>query len=338
MENKKFLIIGLGSMGKRRTRCLQSLDRTYSIYGHDLNADRQAQSSNQYGIRIINDDLQSFMREYSPVVLICVPPDHHHFYMKMCLENNCNFFVEASVLDTGYEELIGQTNKIVVSPSATLLFHPAIKMIKEIVSSNELGKVSNFVYHSGQYLPDWHNYENVSDFYVSQKETGGCREIIPFELTWMVQIFGQPRSVMAQFGKTMDIQGAENIDDTYSAILNWESFFGSLTVDVVSRIATRRLNLNFENGMIIWDWNNDHLIVKKGNKEIEKRHYAKGKSDSGYNQNISEQMYIDEIQSFLLKVDKVSDEYPNTLEQDWKVLKILYKIEESNINKTSITV
>ena len=42
---------------------------------------------------------------------------------------------------------------------------------------------SGFVYHSGQYLPDWHPWESYKDFYVSNPATGARREIVPFELS-----------------------------------------------------------------------------------------------------------------------------------------------------------
>ena len=44
----KFLIIGLGSMGKRRIRNLQYLGYS-KIFGFDLNEDRRQEAVNKYG-------------------------------------------------------------------------------------------------------------------------------------------------------------------------------------------------------------------------------------------------------------------------------------------------
>lgn len=46
----KSLVIGLGSMGKRRVRCLQSLGVT-EIMGVDLRTDRCEEAVQRYGIR-----------------------------------------------------------------------------------------------------------------------------------------------------------------------------------------------------------------------------------------------------------------------------------------------
>ena len=51
--------------------------------------------------------------------------------------------------------------------------------------------------------------------------------------------------------------------------------------------------------------------------------------EDGYSAMIGEQMYIDEIAAFL---DGISDAgaYPNTLDKDIAVLKLLRKIEDSD--------
>ena len=59
----------------------------------------------------------------------------------MAIENKIHFFVEASVVDTDMDAIKQSLQKanIVAAPSATLLFHPAIKQIMDIIKSGELG-------------------------------------------------------------------------------------------------------------------------------------------------------------------------------------------------------
>ena len=123
---------------------------------------------------------------------------------------------------------IKEENKqnIFVAPSCTMTFHPMIKKIKEIVKSEEYGKVCNFSYHSGQYLPDWHPWENVNDFYVSNRKTGGAREIVPFELTWIVDILGFPKAIKGYYRKTTDL-GCD-IEDSYVCSIDYGNILGSL--------------------------------------------------------------------------------------------------------------
>lgn len=331
----KFLVIGLGSMGKRRIRNLQYLGYT-EILGLDLRMDRREEVKFKYGIETFSDIEQ--VQDYKiDALIISVPPDKHHVYMLKAIELNLPCFVEASVVDNSLDEIISlaESKKVFVAPSSTMYFHPAIKRIKSIVDDQVIGKVNCISYHSGQYLPDWHTYENVKDFYVSNKETGGAREIVPFELTWITKIFGFPTSVRGIVKKTIDIEGADLIDDTYVGIFDFENFILTLTIDVTSRIATRKLLINGSNGQLLWDWNNDFIDIYTPEKGWQKVKFKMLAAEEGYNKNITEQMYIDEISCFISGIED-NHKYINDLGNDWAVLKLLYALEESSNNKKII--
>lgn len=322
----RFLIIGLGSMGKRRIRCLKNLGFD-SILGFDLREDRRMESIGKYGIKTI-DYIDNLNFDNIDAIIISVPPDMHNRYIKLAIEKGKPAFVEASVVIGDLENLnlLAKEKDVFIAPSCTLRFHPAIKDIKEIVRSGKYGKITNFSYHSGQYLPDWHPWEDVKDYYVCKKETGGGREIVPFELTWIVDVIGFPKDIFGFYGKTMDV-GA-NIDDTYSITMDFGDCYGNLMVDVVSRYAVRSLVLNMENGQILWRW--DESIVKLYdaiNARWIHYHATEGKAAEGYNKNIIEDMYLDEIKSFIDGINN-PDKFPNSLDEDIKILKLLYKAEE----------
>jgi predicted dehydrogenase len=327
--NAPILIIGLGSMGKRRIRNLQALGFK-NIFGFDKRKDRTKEVVSLYSI-ICYTNFEEALKHSIKAFIISLPPDIHHIYMKKAIELNIPFFVEASVVDTDMKEIIMETIKknIFSAPSSTLYFHPAIQKIFELVTSNYLGSISNVLYHMGNYLPDWHTYESVSDFYVSKKETGGAREIIPFELTWITKLFGFPKQLVSTVKKTIEIEGAPTIDDTYNSILDYGNFTMMLTVDVVTRSATRRLLINGSLRQLEWDWNSNAVKVFHHDKqEWETFPYETISAASGYNKNITEQMYIDEMNAFLKGIENPSS-YVNTLEEDHKVLKVLYAMEQS---------
>ncbi len=333
--DKFILIIGLGSMGKRRIRNLKSLG-FFNIVGFDIRADRRLEANEKYFVTTV-DSIEEGLRNYSFMAfIISVPPDFHHFYLKKAIDFEIPSFVEASVLDTNINDIILWSNsiKLFIAPSCTLYFHPAIKKIYEIIQKGELGRIANIVYHSGQFLPDWHTYESVSEFYVSKKETGGAREIVPFELTWITLLFGFPLRVTGFYKKTINIKGAEEIDDSYHLLLDYDSMIISLVVDVVSRYATRKLMINGDKKQLTWSW--DEKFIKIYDPIIEKWTSVDCESISseiGYNKNITEKMYIDEMDCFMSAVMK-STSYPNNLLHDLKVLKLLYKVEESSDSNT----
>jgi predicted dehydrogenase len=335
------LVIGLGSMGKRRIRNLVA-NGVSQIKGFDPRDDRRNEVENTYHIQVfksMQDALEIPGLKYDAWI-ISVPPDAHHLYMKKAVEYGIPAFIEASVVDTDMIQIIkdAKQKKILLAPSCTLYFHPAIKKIAWLIKSGSLGKISNLLYHSGQYLPDWHTYEKVSEYYVSKKETGGAREIVPFELTWLTMILGFPKRVTGFYKKTIEIEGAENIEDTYNILLDYKGFMVNLCVDVVSRNATRRLLINGDKKQLYWDWNENAIkLFDPAINEWENITYQVSEAHSGYNKNITESMYNQEVNTFLTAIEQ-GTEFPNTLERDHQVLKLLYDAEKSSDLNTIETV
>lgn len=323
----KFLVIGLGSMGKRRVRCLQALGFN-DVIGFDLRSDRREEIVSKSGIPVINS-LDSVKYDDFDAIIISTPPDTHSQYAKTAIENGKPCFIEASVIIEDVKDIIEYNkNNIFVAPSCTLRFHPLIKDITSIIRSEKYGKVTNFTYHSGQYLPDWHPWESVNDFYVSKRETGGGREIVPFELTWIVDAIGWPTSVKGVFGKTLNI-GAD-IEDSYAFTLKYEDKVGAVIVDVASRYAVRNLVINLETAQIQWRWDDGYFkVYEVENGRWIKYNQPEFNSALGYNKNIGEEMYIDEVRHFIGGFTGTHS-YPNTLEDDLKVLRILEQIENSD--------
>ena len=324
----KFLVVGLGSMGKRRVRCLQALGYT-EIVGYDPRKDRQLESHSKYSIELINSLDQVELSEFDAFI-ISTPPDKHLQYAKLAIDNNKPAFIEASVLLDEVKAIKTHNKKgVFMAPSCTLRFHPMIKDLTSIIKSAKYGKVTNFTYHSGQYLPDWHPWEKVNDFYVSNRITGGACEIVPFELTWIVDTIGWPNEVKGVFGKTIDF-GA-SIEDTYAFILKYSDKIGSVMVDVASRYATRNLIVNLEKAQIQWRWDDAFFrIYESGVNRWITVNQPEFSSSTGYNKNIGEAMYVDEIDSFVKGIESAIY-FPNSIDSDIKVLELLNKIENYEI-------
>ena len=75
------LVVGLGSMGKRRIRCLQKLG-VQNIIGIDTRADRCLETKDLYSIEIKQSLDEALNAHRFDAAVISVPPDLHHQYMK----------------------------------------------------------------------------------------------------------------------------------------------------------------------------------------------------------------------------------------------------------------
>lgn len=324
----KYLVVGLGSMGKRRIRCLLALSiKPEDIWGIDTREDRRTEAHEKYKINVISKERDLDFAEIEAVI-VSLPPDKHIVGVNIAAKHKKPVFVEASVVLDDVRQIEANNDQIFIAPSCTLIFHPLLRKIKKIIEAQEYGKICNFSYHSGQFLPDWHPWEKVKDFYVSNRVTGGAREIVPFEMTWITNFFGFPQEIKGYFRKTGNI-GCD-IEDSYAATLDFGDMVGTLLVDVVSRFATRNLIINFEKGQIQWRWDKKRLeIFNAESGEWSIISEGEQKAEEGYNENIGENMYIDEISAFLKGIQD-RKAYPNTILKDRKVLELLKMLENSD--------
>jgi predicted dehydrogenase len=324
----KFLIVGLGSMGKRRIRNLQYLGHK-EIIGFEINENRQKEAFDKYGVKSYSEISRS-LEEKPDAIIISTPPDLHMKYAKIAIENNIPFFTEASVNIEEVEEVIQKLkdSNVIGLPSCTYRYHPIILKIKEVLDDKKIGKCLSVIHHSGQYLPDWHPWEDYTKYYVSKKDTGACREIVPFELVWLTWMFGEIKSVIGSRRKITDLK--TNIDDIYSVLLEFKNGIeGNLTVDVVSRFPYRQLKILGSEGVITADWTERKVGVYTKDEGWKYENIDDGIIEQNYIHG--EEPYITEMSNFI-KVIKNEIVQPYTFEEDFKILKILNLIENSSDN------
>ena len=88
-----------------------------------------------------------------------------------------------------------------------------------------------------------------------------------------------------------------------------------------------------EYGQIIWKWEENVVKLFDGlNKRWIYYYSPQGESAEGYNKNIIEEMYVDELKTF---IDAVAGKgkFPNSLDEDIRILRLLEKMEKSSENK-----
>lgn len=338
----RFLVIGLGSMGKRRVRNLIALGYKDKVAGFDLRGDRRIEAE-KYDIAIF-DDFEKVMNEFKPdAFLISTPPNLHMHYAYIAEQNNIHCFIEASVVDA--EKILELSNKIkskkiLMAPSCTMRYYPMPIKIKELINNGIIGKVLNYNYQTGQYLPDWHPWEKIEDFYVSNPDTGGCREIVPFELTWLNDIFGDSKPLACVRKKLTDMNA--DIDDIYHCILEYpNNVIGNLTVEVVSRPkATREIRILGSNGEIVYSADSNELrYINLQMDDWERINFDTGTVESGYIN--PEEPYINEVKAYVDAIKEIINKrvssYPNTLEDDYKILQTLYKLENMSEGRNDLS-
>ena len=164
----KFVVVGLGSMGRRRIRLLKQISDKYEIVGVDSKAERCQQTENEFSITTLNN-LKDALEENKPDgVIISTSPLSHAAIVNEALRASCNVFTELNLVDDMYDENISLAKEKgkVLFLSSTFLYRDEIRFIKSHI--NETKGLLNYNYHAGQYLPDWHPWESIHDYFVGR--------------------------------------------------------------------------------------------------------------------------------------------------------------------------
>jgi len=322
----RFLIVGLGSMGKRRIRNLFVVGEK-DITGYDPLSERRKESEEKYGIKTV-DDFKKMLPDTFDALIISSPPDTHGDYIKYAISHKKHFFVEHPTTDDGYKEIFeNKDSDTVMAPSSTFRYYEPVKMIKKFLDEGRVGKVFAFQYHMGQYLPDWHPWEDYRRVYFSKKETGACREMLPFELIWLNWVMASaPAEVSGIITKVSDLD--MDADDIVLAGLQYKNgILGNIIIDVISRKPVRTLRVLGTDGVLDWErFDHEIKIYDAGTKSTETVPVPKGNPEKGYVNE--EEMYNDEIRAFLDAIEGRA-KYPFTFEENLLNLKTLFALEEA---------
>jgi predicted dehydrogenase len=340
----KCLIIGIGgSMGSRRCRNLQSLGYN-DIYGYDINNKKQIETCKKYGVHSLeyenfwDEALNSYKFD---AILVCVPPTKKLEFIKAGNACEIPVFCEADVT-----EYFGSYYS-----SATLRHHPAIQKIKELLNAGTFGNVYTFTYHMGQSIYDWHPGCDMKTYYAAQKESSACREMFCFELSWLSYLFGTPVDVRGLIDKKLNDLDI-TADDVYSAAVKFSqnifetdrtgcindtdfitghlktySVTGTMLIDIVSRPAIRELRIAGEKGTLKWNWNDSFISIDTADELKVTHGYDKGKAAEGYNANICEEMYQNELANFIDAIQSKA-QYLFGKENEKAVMSMLRKVEK----------
>lgn len=320
----KALIIGLGSMGQRRIRLLKQINKDIEIIGLDNNLDRGINVQKKYAIQLVYS-IEEGLKKGIDCALICTSPLSHASLLKQLICHDIFLFTELNLVKDGYDLFKMHEKKLFLS--STLLYRKDIQYIIDKCKRQQV----NYIYHVGQYLPDWHPWESYKDYFVGNSKTNGCRELFAIDLPWIVTAFGKITNMSIKKGKmsSLDI----NYNDNYLILFEHESGAkGIVALDVITRKAVRRLEVYSEKIHLFWDGTPSSLqeldLINNCFKTISL--YNLIDKDENYSENIIENAYQDELKVFINIVEKGDrSQVQYNFEKDEYILSLIDKIEEA---------
>ncbi|MDR1638398.1 MAG: Gfo/Idh/MocA family oxidoreductase [Clostridiales bacterium] len=323
---KNIAVIGLGSMGKRRIRLIkEKFHDQVKMSGIDIQESRRTEVEKEFSICTYSTISESFKEHTIDYVFVCTSPLSHSLIISECLDYGTHVFTELNLVNDGYELNLQKAKErnIKIFLSATFIYRAEPEYICRKAKNERL----QYNYHVGQYLPDWHPWENYNNYFVSKSRTNACREIFAIELPWLIRAFGDIAELDVQKSKISTLKVDYN--DSFSLLVRHKTnVVGTLSVDVVSRKPVRNFELYGENLYLTWDGSpsglQEYNFASKTMHQVSL--YNNAVQLDNYATFVVEDAYSNEIDAFFDYVQKgIEPRY--TFEDDKRILSLIDEIE-----------
>jgi len=264
----KFLIAGLGSIGRRHLRNLKTLGQTDLLLYRTHQATLPDTDLSGYPTYT---DLSEALAQKPDGVIVANPTSLHLEVATAAARAGAALLIEKPVSDSllGIRELqavLDQTSKPALV-GFHLRYHPVLQQIKELIDANQLGKPLKAHAHWGEYLPGWHPWEDYRQSYAARADLGGgALNTLSHPIDYLRWLMGEVHSLSASLNNLSPLE--LDIEDNVELLLKFHS--GSLAtvhLDYYQRPPSHTLEISFEKGRISWNGSSGCAIVENVERE-----------------------------------------------------------------------
>ncbi len=320
---KKILIIGGGSIGKRHLRNLLSLgEKNLTVV--ETNPDRRGDIEKEFSVKTASSLEDAYKSNNYDIAFVCSPSRFHTEQAIFCVENDSDVFVEKPLshnLDN-VDKLIElvESKKVISMVGSNWKYYPLFKKMKEVLDSNVLGKILSARCQFGQYLPDWHPWEDHKQGYSANKKLGGGVLLDSHEFDYLTWFLGKVNQVACMADRVGQV--TVDTEDVAEVLLKFENgAIGEIHLDYLQRFYQRNFEFFGENGTMIWDTNKKSIVLKI--KDEDEKIFA---LPENYDLN---DMYISQTKEFLQCVEN-RKETQTPVRKGAEVLKLICAAKESS--------
>lgn len=263
----KALFIGLGSIGQRHLRNMRELlgddlvaiayrARSDSpVLGPGSRVIEGKSVEEEYGVETFST-LEGALQTRPDVAIICNPTGLHVATAYKCADAGCHLLIEKPLSDrpSGIDSLMSVIRKsgLVAAVGFQMRFHPGIVALRDLVRSGDLGAAVSASLAIGEYLPNWHPWEDYRGGYAAVSSLGGgALATQSHEFDYAALLFGPPRSVFAVGGQLSDLD--LDVEDVVSVLADHGDGGKQLPVvynlDYVRRSPVRKCEVVFQRGV-----------------------------------------------------------------------------------------
>jgi predicted dehydrogenase len=251
----KALVVGLGSIGRRHARNWHTLGlgevwvsrATSTPLPEPLGVPaRQFRS------------LDEALAARPDVVIVTNPTSLHPVTTRAALGADCHVLVEkplGATLD-GIAELLSQAARSgrLLAVGYNIRFHPGLARTRSLLEEGAVGRPLYAHAEMGEYLPDWHPWEDYRQGYSARRDLGGGPILTSsHELDSLCWLLGVPETVSCTVARVSGL--AIETEDMADLSLRFGSgVLASIHLDFVRRPPRRFVEVVGEEGVLRWEY------------------------------------------------------------------------------------
>ena len=251
----KFLIAGLGSIGRRHFRNLIALGEKDIVL---LRTRKATLPDDELAGYPVETDLQEALKKHKPEAVIVANPTSLHLDVAIpAAEAGCHILLEKPVshslerLDILQKAAEKSGSKILVG--FQFRYHPTLNKARQLIQSNALGKILTVHAHWGEYLPQWHPWENYRQSYAARADLGGGVIVtLTHPLDYLRYLLGEVEALWSFNGHISPLE--IEVEDVAEIGLRFTGgAVGGVHVNYFQRPPVHRLEVVGMDGTLRWD-------------------------------------------------------------------------------------
>jgi predicted dehydrogenase len=251
----RFLIAGLGSIGRRHFRNLIALGEKDIVL---LRSHRATLPDDELAGYQVETDIHEALKKHKPDAVIVANPTSLHLDVAIpAAEAGCHILLEKPVsdslerLDTLQQAAQKSGSKILVG--FQFRHHPTLNKARELIQSGAPGKILTVHAHWGEYLPQWHPWEDYRQGYAARADLGGgVIRTLTHPLDYLRYLIGEIASLWSFNGHISPLE--LDVEDVAEIGLRFKNgALGGVHLNYVQRPPRHTLEIVGTHGTLRWD-------------------------------------------------------------------------------------
>jgi len=333
----KFLIAGLGSIGRRHMRNLIALGEKDIVLYRTRKATMPEEDLAGFPQET---DLQTALEKHKPDAVIVSNPTSLHLDVAIpAAEAGCSLLLEKPLshsmdrIDELESALKMGGGRVVVG--FQFRFHPGLIKAKQLISNGEIGRVISAHVHFGEYLPAWHPWEDYRKGYAARADMGGGVVLTQcHSLDYLPWLVGKVESVWGFTAKLSDLE--VDVEDTAKIGLRFENgALGSIHLDYNQQPPAHYFEVIGTKGSLQWNLSDGTTRIYRAERsrsdnggavEAGKKAWDVYPPAPAFERNV---MFMDEMRHFIA-VARGEVESSCPLEEGIRVMRLAMAVKESS--------